>query len=469
MVNDYLEELLAGNPNQTMTFVLKTGVKKDGTITAHHVRHYAACGAYAGYKPMGVIGGAIQAAGPYKIENVRIESANVYTNGLPGQIYRAPGELQGVFALESHLHEIARELGLDQVDFHMKNLVESGDEWAAGEAMEHVRVKETLQAALDAAGYDRPKAPFVGRGIAIGDRGAAGGQANLTITLNPDGSATIETPVFEQGTGTYTILSQVVAEELYLPEDAIEFEVGNTDSVPFDDGVGGSKQARISSMVAHEAAEATKKELIAFVARHMGWPEEELSFRGEEVWRRPIEESCNWRDLLRRTGETVTARAHINETRRPPLVGFAVQVAEVAVDPDTGEVRLLKFTTAHDVGQVLNTLGHQGQINGAVIQGIGFTLMEELKSEDGRVLNPSLGDYKIPTMRDIPPIECVLLPGETGLGPYGIKSIGETPIVPVAGAIANAVEDAIGVRIRELPITAEKVYAALQESRRAQS
>jgi CO/xanthine dehydrogenase Mo-binding subunit len=285
------------------------------------------------------------------------------------------------------------------------------------------------------------------------------------VTLNPDGSATIETPVFEQGTGTYTILGQVVAEELGLPEDAIEFEVGDTDSVQFDDGVGGSKQARIASMVAHEAAQAAKKELIAFVARHTGWPEDQLTYRGEEVWRTTIEERVSWRALLRQTGESVTARAHINETRRPHLVGFAAQVAEVAVDPDTGEVRLRRFTTAHDVGQVLNTLGHQGQINGAVMQGIGFTLMEELAVEDGRVLNPSLGDYKIPTMRDIPELECVLLPGETGLGPYGIKSIGETPIVPVAAAIANAVQDACGVRIRDLPITAEKVYRALRERR----
>ena len=147
---------------------------------------------------------------------------------------------------------------------------------------------------------------------------------------------------------------------------------------------------------------------------------------------------------------------------RDPITSFTAQVAEVSVDPDTGEVKLLRFTTARDVGTILNPVGHQGQIDGGVLQGIGYGMMEKLEVEDGRVTSLSFGDYKIPTIRDIPVLQTVLLEPDTGTGPYGVKAIGENPVGPAAAAIANAVEDAVGVRIRDLPITAEKVYWALR-------
>jgi CO/xanthine dehydrogenase Mo-binding subunit len=441
---------------------MRTGVKKDGTITSHQIVQYANCGAYGGYKPGGAMGGSNQAAGPYKIENVKIESTNCYTNTLPGQIYRAPGEFQAVFALESQLDEAARAIGMDPVEFRLKNLVGPGEEWAAGEHMDHLKVKETLQGAIDAAGYNTPKAPNVGRGVAIGDRSAGGGQAHLGITLNPDGSIILGTPVFDQGTGTYTILSQVVAEELDLPVEDMAFEVWDTDSVDFDGGVAGSRQARVASSVAYEASQEAKKEIVTFVARSQGWPEASLSFRGPEIWRTDIEEKVNWRDLLRQAGETIKVEAHVNETSRAHITSFCAQVAEVSVDPETGEVDILKFTSSHDIGQILNELGHQGQINGAVMQGIGMSLMEELRVEEGRVTNPSLGDYKIPTIRDIPAMQTVLLRDDVGFGPYNVKGIGELPIVPVSAAIMNAIRDAAGVRITDLPATAEKVYRALK-------
>jgi CO/xanthine dehydrogenase Mo-binding subunit len=176
-----------------------------------------------------------------------------------------------------------------------------------------------------------------------------------------------------------------------------------------------------------------------------------------------MDDAIPWTDLLARSETSVTGRAHIEERGRSHITSFAVQVAEVAVDPETGEVKLLRFTTAHDVGQIVHPIGHQGQINGAVIQGLGYALMEELQVEDGKVTNPSFGEYKLPTIRDIPPLTTVLVESTNGVGPYQIKGIGESPLTPVAPAIANAVEDAIGVRIRELPITAEKIYRALQD------
>jgi CO/xanthine dehydrogenase Mo-binding subunit len=466
MVHDYVEELMAGNPNQWMLYQLRTGVKRDGTITAHEVKHYVNCGAYGGYRPGGAMGGANQAAGPYRIENVRIESANVYTNTLPGQILRAPGEPQAIFAIESHIDEVARAIGMDPVDFRLRNLIESGEELAAGERLEDVRAKETLVAAVEASGYRNPASAqgtiHTGRGVAIGDRSQGGGQATAAFTLRPDGSVVIGTPVFDQGTGSYTTLYQALAEELGVGFDRIELEVWDTDSVTFDAGLGGSIQSRLASTVGYEAALDLKRELIKFAAAEQGWPEESLSLRGPQVWHTGLEESADWRELLRRSGKSVTGRAHINETTRPPFTAFAAQVAEVTVDLETGQVRLLRFTTAHDTGQILNTIGHQGQINGGLVLGIGFGLMEDLQVEDGRVTTGSFGDYKIPTMRDLPELTTVLLEPSRGSGPYRVKGIGELPTVPVAAAICNAIADAAGVRIGDLPATAEKVYRLLK-------
>ena len=463
MVHDYTEEFLAGNPSQDMLYRLKTGVRRDGTIVAHRVEHFANCGAYAGYKPSGAMGAANSAAGPYHIDNVRIESANAYTNTLPGQILRAPGQPQAVFALESHLDEIARSMGIEPAEFLLQNLVDDGEEMAAGERLEEIRAKQTLRAALDAADYSDPKPANVGRGIAISNRGQGGGQATVEVTLRPEGTLVLGTPIFDQGTGSHTTVYQVVSEELGVTFDRVELDPWSTDAVTFDAGLGGSIQSRLASTVAYEAAQDLRRALVAFVARHRGWPEDALRLQGEEVWRTDIEERVNWRHLLSETGETVSGRAHINENVRGNFTSFAAQVAEVSVDPETGEACLRRLITAHDIGQVLNAIGHQGQINGGVVQGIGFATMEELASEDGSVTTGSFGDYKIPTMADIPELTTVLLePSELGSGPYRVKGIGEMPTVPVAAAIANAIDDACGARIRDLPITAEKVYTALK-------
>ncbi len=465
MVHDYTEELLAGNPNQDMLYRLKTGVRRDGTIVAHHVQHFANCGAYAGYKPNGAMGAANSAAGPYRIDNVRIDSVNVYTNTLPGQILRAPGQPQAAFAVESHLDEIARALDMDPVNFRLKNLVEDGDEMAAGERLEEIRARETLQAALDASDYGQPKAPHIGRGIAISNRGQGGGQATVAATLRPDGALVLGTPIFDQGTGSHTTVFQAIEEELGVLFDTVELERWDTDAVTFDAGLGGSIQSRLSSTVGYEVAQNLQQAIVSFVGRHQGWPADNLRLQGEDVLNSDIEERVNWRELLRQTGESIEANAHINENQRGNFTAFAAQVAEVSVDPETGEVKLLKLVTAHDIGQVLNAIGHQGQINGAVMQGIGFALTEELKVEDGRVTTGSFGDYKIPSALDIPELVTVLLePSELGSGPYRVKGIGELPMVPVAAAIANAVQDACGARIRDLPITSEKVYEAIRSS-----
>ena len=464
MVSDYIEEFLAGNPRHATLIKLRTGVKRDGTMTAHHVQFFVNCGAYAGYKPAGVIGGANHAAGPYRIANTRVEATQVYTNTVPGGHMRTPGGPQTVFALESHIDEIARALGRDPYDFRMQNLAEDGEQNAAGETFARVRAKETLQAGAEAAGYAQPKGVHIGRGMALGDHAAGGGHGSATVTLTPDGGITIGTPIFEQGTGTHTTLLQIVAEELAVDPERVHLDSWDTGAVATDSGIGGSRGTRVASTVGHEVAQETRRALLRIAAEAANRHVDEFTFGNDGVIRHNsnIVAPRAWGDLLAATGQTAVGHAEADLEGRASATGFAAQFAEVSVDPETGEVKLLQFTSAHDVGMVLNPVGHQGQVNGGIVQGIGFAMMEELRVEDGRVTTLSFGDYKIPSAGDIPPLKTVLLPSDDGVGPYVVKGIGENSNTPVAAAIANAVADAIGARVRTLPITSERVYRTLK-------
>ena len=465
MVMNYLEEFTAANPRHSAIIQLKTGVKKDGAITAHQAHVYFNSGAYGGFKPApGVnLGGAAKSGGPYRIPHVHIEGVQVYTNTVPGGFMRAPGEPQAAFASESHMDCIARELGMDPLEFRLKNLIEEGDENPIGTLYTGIRAKETLEAAVSAADYGTPKNPLVGRGMAIGDRAAAGGESYASVTLSPDGEILVNTSIFEPGTGTYTLLRQIVSQELDLPVDRIQVQVWDTDGVPFDSGVGGSRVTRVAGLAALQAVGEVSQELIRVAADLLGWPEEQMSVKGDEVARRDTGERVRWAGLLEQYGRPVVGNGHTIEASPAGMTSFTAQVAEVSVDPETGEVTLMRFTTAHDIGTMLNPRDHQGQIDGAVIQSIGYALMEDLQLEDGRVVDPSFGDYKIPNMKDIPKLETVILESNLGAGPYNARGIGENPLGPVAPAIANAVEDAVGVRIKDLPITAEKVRRALRD------
>jgi len=461
MVMSYSEELTAAAPRHAGRMQLKTGVKRDGAITAHQVDAVFDSGAYGGLRPLVPLGGPIHGADHYKIPNARLEVVRVYTNNIPGGQARAPGEPQGFFAAESHMDYVARQLGMDPLEFRMKNLVGEGDEMVSGGRYRGVRARETLHAAAEAAGYGSPKPTNVGRGVAIGHRSAGGGESAVTLTLAQDGSVIVSTSVFEQGTGTYTSLRQVVAEELGLSPDHVQVNIVDTDLTPFDSGIGGSHGTRIVTGSAYQAARQAKAEMLAVAAEALMWPAETLAFDGDDVLRADTGERRAWRELLAELGRPLRVEAVNDDTARSPVTAFVAHVAEVSVDPETGAVELLRLTAAHDVGTVLNPLGHQGQVYGGAVQGLGYALMEDLQVEDGRVRTSNFGDFKIPTMRDIPEFRTVLLePGE-GVGPYNVRGIGENSIIPVAAAVANAVEDAVGIRIADLPVTAEKVFRAL--------
>ena len=463
MVMEYREEFVAGAPRHAAVIRLKTGVKRDGTMVAHEMEAYLDSGAYGGFRPGAVVGGIAHAGGCYRAEHARIAVSRVYTNNLPGGQMRAPGEPQGFFAAESHLDCVARKLGMDPYEFRLKNLIEEGETTLTGGHYRGIKAKDTLKAAAKTAGYKASKAANMGRGIAMGYRGPGAGSTSLSLSLNPDGTIVIRTCLFEQGTGTYTTLRQIVAEELSLKPDEIQIQILDTDSgVPFDSGIGGSRGTRVASGAAFQAARAAKQELLDLAEKLLGWPKSETVLVGKELVHKKTRKRERWDKLLSRAGRSVTGAAVHRDEDHSPVTAFAAQIAEVSVDTETGEVKLRRLTTAHDTGVIVNPIGHQGQVDGSVVQGIGYGLIEYLPVHEGHVGTAHFGEYKIPTVKDIPELKTVIVKGEAGVGPYKTKGIGENPISPVAAAIANAVEDAVGVRIKDLPITAEKVLNALR-------
>jgi carbon-monoxide dehydrogenase large subunit len=464
MVMEYQEEFMAGAPRHAAVMQVKTGVKRDGTMVAHQMEVILDSGAYGGIRPSATVGGAAHGGGCYRVPNSRIDVKRVYTNNIPGGQMRAPGEPQAFFAAESHMDCVARRLGIDPVEFRLKNLIEEGEATLTGAHYQGIRAKETLKAAVKAARYRAPKALNVGRGIAMGYRPPGGGATSLSVSLNPDGSVILDTSLFEQGTGTYTTFRQIVAEELGLSPEEIQVKILDTDhGVPFDTGIGGSRGTRVGSGAAFQAAREAKEELLGIAEKLLGWPRSEMALMGKEIVRKKTGERQRWDQLLSGVGRSITRQAVNRDDNPSPVTAFAAQVAEVSVDPETGQVKLLRLTTAHDTGVIMNPMGHQGQIDGGVIQGVGYGLMEQVLVEGGRVGTLHFGDYKIPTAKDIPELKTVIVKADIGVGPYKTKGIGENPISPVAAAIANAIEDAVEVRIRDLPVTAEKIYNALRE------
>ena len=466
MVMEYREEFIAGAPRHAGVMLFKTGVKRDGTMVAHEMDAYLDAGAYGGFRPGAVVGGISHAVGCYRAQHARIATSRVYTNNLPGGQMRAPGEPQAFFAGESHIDCVARKLGMDPFDFRRKNLMEDGDVTLTGGRYEEIKAKETLNAAVKAAGYDAPKAKYVGRGIAMGYRGPGGGNTSLKVSLNHDGSIVIHTSLFEQGTSTYTTMRQTTAEELSCDPEEIRIEILDTDSgVASDSGIGGSRGTRVTSGAAYQAARAAKESLFNLAEKLLGWSKADMTLAGKEIIHKKTHKRQRWGELLSAAGRAIAGESFNQDDERSPVTAFAAQVAEVSVDPETGEVKLRRITTAHDTGVIMNPIGHQGQIDGGVVQGLGYGMIEYLPVQDGRVEVAHFGEYKIPNVKDVPPLKTVLLESESGVGPYKVKGIGENPISPVAPAIANAIEDAVGVRIRDLPITAEKIYRALRDQR----
>ena len=468
MIMSYTEELMAGNPRHPAVVTIKTGVKSDGTFWARHSTVVYNGGAYSGFRGRpGLAGSRDAAGGQYHIPHVQVDSYMVYTNNVPCGSYRAPGQPQVVFAVESHTDMIAHAMGIDPYALRLRNVLQDGQVCATGGRYKHVRGEATLRAAVEAANWGAPKSgPYVGRGISLGQRPQGQSVYSVTVSMDEHARATFYTLVPETGTGAHTVGRQVVAEDLGIPVEDVTAVQMDTDGGPTDAGAGSGSSVG-GTHAALGAAQGVRQQLTFLAAEFYGWPEERIVFRRGRVFVEgdpdqgvPIQEVAS--RAVAASGAPISF-AMTTEAKEPDVTCFSAQVAEVEVDPETGAIKVRKLVTAHDVGTIHNPMTHQGQIDGAIMQGVGYALMEQLASEEGHISTLSMGEVKTPTMQDMPELVTVLVESPGGNGPYGAKTIGEQPLPPVAPAIANAVYDAVGVRIQDLPITAEKVLAALQQ------
>ena len=463
MLVDYTEELIAGNPRHGAVIKVKTGVKKNGILIAQHVQFVFDSGAYGAYRPQGFLVGAHDAPGPYRVPNCLVEEKYVYTNKMPCGYMRAPGHLQAMFACESQADLVARRLGMDPTEFRRMNLMHDGDTAPLGEVVPHVKATETLAKALDASGYRRAKQKNIGRGCAIADWVSKGGESYALLEIDEDGVVTLASAVTDTGPGVFTMMRQIVGEELKVSLDSVRVEMLDSSKVIKDTGVRGSSSTRVHGSSALDASRKMRAAILQAAARLMNAAPDDLIIYDGGVTHGRAERRMSYAEIVRGNGAPLIAEGHYVNMADGPEASLVAQVAEVEVDDETGEVRVRKLTTAHNTGTILNPLTHQGQIDGAVIMGMGYGVIENLAyDESGKVLAANLGEYKIPNIQDIPELSTAILQSDFGSGPYNSMSIGETALIPTAAAIANAVEDAVGVRIHSLPITAEKVLSALK-------
>ena len=463
MIMDYTEELTAGNPRHASIIKVRTGVKKNGTITAHHIDFLFDSGAYASMKPAGYLIGASTCAGPYKIANCLIEERMVYTNKIPCGHMRAPGDPQGFFANESQMDIVARKLGMDPAAFKRKNMIHDGDETPIGGHISHIRGNEALDKAIQLSGYHKPKPKNVGRGLAFSEWCPSGGEGSVFVKIDTDGKVKVSSPVVDQGAGVLTVIIECVGQELGVAARQIELTQLDSTTVPSDGGVGGSRATRVYGNASFEAGVNARKELFNVVAQRMEMKPDELTVADGFVMHRPSKRRMSFAEIVKAKGAPIEVKGYYKSAEKSHDASVSAQIAEVHVDPETGQVTLRNMVSAHTTGKVINPLMHQGQIEGGVVFGLGYALTEEVLFDGGKITTSNFGEFKIPNIQDIPPLKTHVaetVPG--GPGPYNSLAIGEVANTPTAAAVANAVADACGVRITDLPVTSEKVYAALR-------
>jgi CO/xanthine dehydrogenase Mo-binding subunit len=467
LVFDSTEEIIAGGHRHPAVLTFKTGVKEDGTLAAIQAKIYFGGGAYGSQKanPQVTVLGGRRLASMYRCPAIDVETFCAYTNQVPCTQTRTPGSPQIVFGFESQMDIIAREMGIDPVEFRRRNILHDGDVSPLGEKWNHILMGEVLERAIQASGWKRNgKKNNRGWGMALYERGTPEGKASAALTLETDGLVTILTGVPDVGPGFYTVVQQMVCETLGIAPERVRVKFEDTDSLPFDPGTGGSKQTNTSGHAVYQAAREVRDQLKGIAACKLGCGLEEVQQQGNKFIgpnRRSVSVDDAIVAAVKENGGPVFHLTNFVPKDMPKVTGFAAQVAEVEVDPSTGAVRVVNLTSAHDIGVVLNHLTLTGQIEGGIITGLGFALMEENPMMDGKIGTLTLGESKLPCIADVPALKTVLVESPTGPTPFGGKAIAENPNVPTAAAIANAVADACGARIFDLPLSPEKIFWAL--------
>jgi CO/xanthine dehydrogenase Mo-binding subunit len=452
------EELSVGTPRHPAVITLKSGVMRDGTLVARDAFVIYNSGAYGAFRPNvmdGMLPGAGQAGSLYFAPNLHLDGRMVYTNEMPRAYMRSPGQPQAVFAVEAHMDLLARAIGMDPVEFRIKNSPRNSDG-------SETTAPALFRAAAEAVGWGSPKPPLVGRGLAMASRNMGGGPGTSEITVNPEGTVTAVTAAPDVGTGTMTVVAAVVAESWGIPIERVHVVHGDTDTFQNDTEAGASRMTNAAGHAAIAGCEQVKEQLAPLAAAMLGTDSATWSDGG---WKAPDGSWVSLEDLASEMIKTGEPLAHALVTLNVPAgkePERSIQAAEVEIDPETGQVHVRKLVTAQAVGTIINETAHQGQIDGCLVQGLGYALTEELTIADGRVATGHLGDYKLPTIGDVPPLTTINMP-HIGDGPFGAQAIGETPVVPTPAAIANAVADAIGVPVVHLPISAERILELLDQ------
>jgi CO/xanthine dehydrogenase Mo-binding subunit len=471
MVQTYAEELQAGVPRHAAVVSIRSGLTRDGRLVARHARLVFNGGAYAGNKPHpdANLFGAEAACGVYRIPNTLIESLCVYTNQVPGGHMRAPGWIQASFAVESHTDMLAARLNLDPLELRRINVIEPGDTAPTGDHWKNPRARQVLEQAASLAGWGGPNSGSnVGHGLSLTYEHIGNGKSGAIISVDENGLVTLLTGVPDVGTGAHTLFRQLVAEVLTIAPEDVAVTIGNTSTAPFDSGSGADRVTHVAGTTVHQAATKLKSELCSLAAEIMGWPEAEVRLEGGAFRPRSDGDGTPFRELAGRVARASGGRVEVTEILsidgHAAERNFTAQVAEVEVDRDSGKVSVRRMVSVQDIGSVLNPRLAEGQVEGGAITGLGYAMMEELRIENGRVTTASLGDYRIPVVPDVPELNLAFLASNEGPAPYGSKAVGEVGLCGVAPAIANAVFDAVGVRITDLPITAEKVHRLLMQA-----
>jgi CO/xanthine dehydrogenase Mo-binding subunit len=463
------EDMLAATPAPFAHIDLKTGMKRDGTLTAIQSRLVYDTGAFPG---AAVPAGATAIGGYYKCPNLDITGYEVMTNKVSVGALRAPAAHNATYAIECQMDMMAQELGLDPLEVRIKNAVEEGDPMPSGQLYPRIGLRECLDALSETEVWKNRSQtaaqPNRGVGIAVG--GWLGGlqPASAVVCLNSDGTLNL-TVGSADVTGVNTSFQQIVAEVFDLALDRISVTYGDTKTAPYAGMSAGSKTMYTVGRAVKLAAEDARRQMLEIAAQRLEADPDELEAAGGEVRIKGSPDKAitftrigRWTTNFGARYPVVVGRGAISATRSAP--GFTAQAAEVEVDPDTGEITLLSFAIVQDAGFAINPLSVEGQMQGGASQGLGLALWEEMQYDsEGRLLNGNLLDYRLPTTRDLPPIETKIVEVPSEEGPFGARIVGEPSIVPGIAAVCNAVANAIGARVTEAPITPERVLRAMGE------
>lgn len=483
VVYDREEDFTSTDTRHSAYVYLKTGVKKDGTFTARMIKAVLNAGAYCSFstETHGVLG--CMGLSLYSCPNQYYDGINVYTNTTPAGAMRGFGSPQASTAIETQLDLIAEKLGIDRLEISKKNMMKVGGDWILPYKCQSIALDECIDRGAEAIGWQR-KGTFDntgtvkrGIGMACGTHVSnawpfCGDYSNAYVNLQMDGSVQISVGSPEMGTGVQTTLSQMVSEALGVSMEKIEVTIADTDNSPFDIGAHASRTCYVMGMAVTEAAEKVKKEALTFAAGFLMDQSKDkelvLTPEGLDIVDDMVVDKASGEALISLKGLCIQAQfkgeqfigvAKVVPQNAPP---WLAHFADLSVDTETGKIIVHKLVAAHDVGRAINPMIVEGQIEGGLAQGYGYALTEEILYDDnGKQLHTSFEKYMVPTAADLPELECIIVESDEPTHPYNVKGVGETGLIATAGAIVNAVYDAVGVRFYETPLTPERVYMAL--------